>query len=135
MTRSVRFSVMLIVAIFAASPVIGCCAMSHADMTQAVSSVAEPAPCHGDQQADSQHSQSDQAHTDECPGCANCDPAQIQEELANAFVSSSVVAAPLYAVVLHSVLVRQPVLFRFRPPGDSPPTSATPFSLKQRLLI
>lgn len=130
----------LIVAIFAAQPVMACCLTGHADVSVA-EITAEP-PCHGDaengsvQARDGMHNASDPF---DCPGCRDCDTAIMEAQVQHDWtVLTSVPSDDVPVIALEK---RFPgfeprlMVLSTGPPRDISFPLLSPVSLKQRLLI
>jgi len=133
-----RLFAVLAIALLAVQPVMACCLVGHEAAAQETSQVASP-PCHDSsmQMASGQNVDTEQ-HSDECPGCYDCDSALMQAQASDDSTALSASSSEVpYAVLAAQFpgFAHDPVIFKTGPPGEPSLPLSTPITLKQRLLI
>ena len=141
MHRLTRLLIMMIVAIFAAQPVMACCLSAH-ESTPVVAERAE-LPCHGDTHDAAAQAQDGVANTSssrlDCPGCLDCDSlimaVQAQEDPGFLAASAPDEAAEVAPGTRFAGFETRLLVLATGPPREVSLPLHTPISLKQRLLI
>ncbi|MFH1517225.1 MAG: hypothetical protein ABIH17_05000 [Pseudomonadota bacterium] len=136
-----RLVIMVIVAIFAAQPVMACCLTGH-EAPSVVAEQAEPS-CHGDTHDNAAETQAGVTDTStgplDCPGCPDCD-SLIMAVQAPDYTGILTASAPETAVAMAPKMEFAGFEPQFHTLATGPPRDVSlplrsPISLKQRLLI
>ena len=135
-----RLLMTLMIAVFAAQPVMACCLTGH-QSAQATVEHAEP-PCHdavNEGTTDSSDNKGNASAPSGCPGCVDCDmlmlaapaPDNLGLVTANVFDDPGLIAAEARSEEFEPRLL----VLSTGPPRNFSPPLYTPISLKQRLQI
>lgn len=141
MTKLRPIVMVILVALFAANPVMACCVVGHSKVTDA-SAVEDAPPCH-EMARSTPHSGVSGTDVETqsetlCPGCTGCDSAVLTASTAEdgiylQKIDDTGMILPRRAHLVpasHVVLLR-----KTGPPGQRVVLAQTPVRLKQRLLI